>query len=141
MDKENFFETFIGLLQRIMNNPTHDQLSNSSKGEIALMIYISDHENVSPGQLIEVLKVGSGRVANALKNLEKKDYIIRKNDNEDHRKTIIFLTEKGKNFVTKSKEEGRKNIFSIYDALGEEDSEHLLRIIEKLINAKEGSNV
>lgn len=141
MDKENFFETFIGLLQRIMNNPTHDQLSNSSKGEIALMIYISDHENVSPGQLIEVLKVGSGRVANALKNLEKKDYIIRKNANDDHRKTIIFLTEKGKNFVTKSKEEGRKNIFSIYDALGEEDSEHLLRIIEKLINAKEGSNV
>lgn len=141
MDKENFFETFIGLLQRIMNNPTHDQLSNSSKGEIALMIYISNHDNVSPGQLIEVLKVGSGRVANALKNLEKKDYIIRKNANDDHRKTIIFLTEKGKNFVTKSKEEGRKNIFSIYDALGEEDSEHLLRIIEKLINAKEGSNV
>lgn len=141
MDKENFFETFIGLLQRIMNNPTHDQLSNSSKGEIALMIYISNHDNVSPGQLSEVLKVGSGRVANALKNLEKKDYIIRKNANDDHRKTIIFLTEKGKNFVTKSKEEGRKNIFSIYDALGEEDSEHLLRIIEKLINAKEGSNV
>ena len=141
MDKENFFETFIGLLQRIMNNPTHDQLSNSSKGEIALMIYISNHDNVSPGQLSEVLKVGSGRVANALKNLEKKYYIIRKNDNEDHRKTIIFLTEKGKEFVTKSKEEGRKNIFSIYDALGEEDSEHLLRIIEKLINAKEDSNV
>ena len=141
MDKENFFETFIGLLQRIMNNPTHDQLSNSSKGEIALMIYISNHDNVSPGQLSEVLKVGSGRVANALKNLEKKVYIIRKNDNEDHRKTIIFLTEKGKEFVTKSKEEGRKNIFSIYDALGEEDSEHLLRIIEKLINAKEDSNV
>lgn len=137
MDKEMFFEKFIEILQRIMNNPTHDQLNNSSKGENALMIYIYEHENVSPGQLIEVLKVGSGRVANALKNLEKKDYIIRKSDSSDHRKTIIFLTEKGKDVVIKCKEEGKKNIFSIYDALGEDDSEQLLRIVEKLINAKE----
>ena len=140
MTKEEFFEKFIELTQRIMNNPTHDQLNNLSKGEIALMIYISDHNNVSPGQLIDVLKVGSGRIANALKNLERKKYIVRLDNENDRRKTIIHLTDEGKEFVEKSKEEGKKNIFSIYEALGEDDSENLIRIINKLVKAKEELN-
>lgn len=140
MTKEEFFKKFIELAQRIMNNPTHNQLNNLSKGEIALMSYIYDHNNVSPGQLIDVLKVGSGRVANALKDLERKKYIIRLNDESDHRKTILYLTDEGKEFVKKSKEEGKKNIFSIYESLGEDDSENLIRIINKLVNAKENLN-
>ncbi len=140
MTKEEFFENFIELTRRIMNNPTHDQLNNLSKGENALMIYISDHNNVSPGQLIDILKVGSGRVANALKSLERKKYIVRLDDANDRRKTIIQLTDEGKEFVKKSKEEGKKNIFSIYESLGEDDSENLIRIINKLVKAKENLN-
>ncbi len=136
-----FIDEFANLIKRSLNSTPHEFLNASNKGEIALMIYINQHDNVTPGELMSALNVGSGRIANALKNLEKKENIIRLKDENDKRKTYIYLTDKGKEIVMSNLDMARKYILSIYEVLGEFDAKNLIRIMKKLVAAKENNNV
>lgn len=141
MSKEVFLTEFKELIKRSLNSTSHKFLNTANKGEVALMIYIYSNENVTPGELINVLNVGSGRIANALKNLEKKGNIIRVKDKFDKRKTFIYLTNKGKEIVSINLKKSKENIISIYKLLGDEDALNLIRIMRKLVDAKEKNNV
>jgi len=54
---------------------------------------------MTPGDLSLKLRVGSGRIANALKTLERKGYVIRRSDKEDRRRTLVSLTDAGYAFI------------------------------------------
>lgn len=137
MTKEEFLKSFVALLGGFMKSSIYEKLKISSKGELALLSYLSKYHSVTPGELIDILHVGSGRVANALSNLERKQYIERKKDENDKRKTIVTITEKGSSIIKEKKREFRERAYIIYDILGSEDVESLLRIMKKFESARE----
>ena len=88
---------------RIFRKRNHliHQVKELDKGENGILqtlfIYEEIHQkNLTPGELCAIQQLTSGRIASTLKNLEKKAFIKRMMAEDDRRKTIIKLTEKGK---------------------------------------------
>lgn len=98
-----------------------------------LFIYEEIHQkNLTPGELCEIQQLTSGRIASTLKNLEKKAFIKRMMAEDDRRKTIIKLTEKGKIVAKRIMDDIAMNINKMIHKLGEHDSQEFLRILNRL---------
>lgn len=119
-----------------------------SEGERAILynLYHSPGGLYS-GTLAERLHVGTGRIGNALKTLEKKKFITRQTDKKDKRRVLVKLTEAGKEHMADIESHvlaNQKNILAVY---GEERMEHFLVELEALLDAietvdkKEAENV
>jgi DNA-binding MarR family transcriptional regulator len=98
-----------------------------------LFIYEEIHQkNLTPGELCAIQQLTSGRIASTLKNLEKKAFIKRMMAEDDRRKTIIKLTEKGKIVAKRIIDDIAMSINKMIHKLGEHDSQEFLRILNRL---------
>ena len=98
-----------------------------------LFIYEEIHQkNLTPGELCAIQQLTSGRIASTLKNLEKKAFIKRMMAEDDRRKTIIKLTEKGKIVAKIIIDDIAMSINKMIHKLGEHDSQEFLRILNRL---------
>lgn len=98
-----------------------------------LFIYEEIHQkNLTPGELCAIQQLTSGRIASTLKNLEKKAFIKRMMAEDDRRKTIIKLTEKGKIVAKRIMDDIAMSINKMIHKLGEHDSQEFLRILNRL---------
>lgn len=107
-----------------------------AKGEKAILFALEKSGGTStPGDLAEILQVGSGRIGNALKSLEAKGYITRKQSPLDRRVTLVSLTEKGREFGREKHRQFRAFVEEIANSIGEEDARELNRILRKINGA------
>ena len=91
-----------------------------------------EKENVTVGQLGNILHLDNGTLTPLLKNLEKEGYIKRKRSKEDERVMTISITEKGNAL----KEKCRNIPFecaSHNTSLTEDESKELYRLLYKLL--------
>lgn len=132
-NRSKFIQSFVQEIGTHLVSKDHERMMVLGKGEGRIIGYLGSHsETVTPGELSEILNVGSGRIANALKNLETKKLVIRKTDSLDKRRTIVQLTEKGNDSFQCVKNEMTERIGQIFDKLGEEDALSLLRLLRKM---------
>jgi DNA-binding MarR family transcriptional regulator len=68
-----------------------------------------------------------------LGSLEKRGYILRETDTGNRRKIIIILTPKGRTAVDKAKQGMDDLVSHIITRLGEEDSRHLVRLMDRFV--------
>lgn len=132
---DEFLTTFFGILGKATHRPTHKQLISFGTGEGKLVVYLLHHpEGVSSGELGKVLDVGSGRTANALKNLEKKGVIKRKADPKDNRRVLVTLTVKGRRISEERQKEIRKRATTILTEIGKEKANLFLKLLDEFAN-------
>ncbi len=118
-------------------NPFIYQVKELDKGENGILQTLFIYEeiyqkNLTPGELCEIQQLTSGRIASTLKNIEKKSFIKRMMAEDDRRKTIIQLTEKGKLVAKRIIDDIAMNINKMINKLGEHDSQEFLRILNRL---------
>jgi len=108
----------------------------NASGEYSIL-YMMYHEpdSHSAGELAERLDLSPGRVANVLKALEKKDLIERKKDPSDGRRTMVTLTQKGKEYICQTYTQAIDVYHSLIEEIGEHDTREFLRITKKLLEA------
>ena len=71
-----------------------------------ILMYLARNDTVpSQKELADEFHVSKAAIANTMKHLEKSGYICRVTDEEDTRKNIINITEKGRNIVEMSRSE------------------------------------
>ncbi|SHJ65644.1 DNA-binding transcriptional regulator, MarR family [Anaerocolumna jejuensis DSM 15929] len=104
-----------------------------NKGEdgVLLWMHYNKKNNVFAGELAENLGLSSGRIANILKNLEKKKYIVRGSDAKDMRKVSVILTDNGRVHITGVYQKAIDQHEKIFRALGERDSLEFIRILKR----------
>ena len=124
---------------RIFRKRNHliHRVKELDKGESGILqtlfIYEEIHQkNLTPGELCAIQQLTSGRIASTLKNLEKKAFIKRMMAEDDRRKTIIKLTEKGKIVAKRIIDDIAMSINKMIHKLGEHDSQEFLRILNRL---------
>ena len=124
---------------RIFRKRNHliHQVKELDKGENGILqtlfIYEEIHQkNLTPSELCAIQQLTSGRIASTLKNLEKKAFIKRMMAEDDRRKTIIKLTEKGKIVAKRIIDDIAMSINKMIHKLGEHDSQEFLRILNRL---------
>ncbi len=135
MDYKMFFEELVNIISD--TNKPIDEIKELAQGEMGILcsLFLKREQglmSLTSGQLSSLLKVSTGRVAIALKALEKKGYIERHIDTEDRRKINVNLTEQGLIFAKKEYEKVMDTIKKVFEELGEDDAKEFLRLIKKV---------
>ena len=135
MKKEEFAEFLFDQLKPTNAKSLTDALNNFSRGEVGVLSYlVFDKSEASAGELSEKLNVSTARIASILNSLENKEYITRKIDDFDKRKTLVVITEKGRNLAISTKKEITNMLFKIIDEVGYDDIKEYIRILKKIRN-------
>ena len=114
--------------------PSLDEPRNFTRGEIGILIYLHFvRDGASAGELSEYLSVSTGRIATALKGLEKKGFIIRRRDTTDKRRVIVCITDPGRKFVIEGHNKGIEMTEKYLRKLSEEEAEEFVRLVKLII--------
>ncbi|MCC8182357.1 MAG: winged helix DNA-binding protein [Clostridiales bacterium] len=135
MDAQTRAEELIQMVTQSMHAMVQAHAEQVTRGEGALLSYLATkHDGASAGELREALEVGSGRVSNALKNLENKGLVMRVPSARDGRVVLVYLTEQGRTVITAKYERLLRRVSELLEDIGEDDSAELLRLTRKVID-------
>lgn len=135
MNYEEIAENLFLKLKLNTSTSLTDFLNEFSRGEIGVLSYLAfDKNEASSGELSEKLNVTTARIASILNSLENKDYIKRKDDNLDKRKTIVVITDKGKELANNTKKDIIDKIVKVIKEIGYDELEEYARIALKIRN-------
>ncbi|MGN0071695.1 MAG: MarR family winged helix-turn-helix transcriptional regulator [Atopobiaceae bacterium] len=113
---------------------------NVSHGEIGVLGYLVSHGGAAaPSDLAEALNVTASRIANTLKALQKKGYIVRDINPQDRRGVIVSITDAGKAYGEANYQETVANTAHLLSALSAEEQAELARLAEKIASSLEES--
>lgn len=106
----------------------------SAVGQDRILIYLyKENDHILVGDLTNELQMSTGRIANILKELERKGYILRIQQREDKRKYEVCLTKSGKNYSRELYADMIASHKALMEQLGEADGEQFLRLSEKVL--------
>lgn len=110
------------------------ELSSSiSQGESGVLLYLLNaNSNVSQSELSEKLGVTMPRIVAVINTLQKKELIEKNVDSTDKRKSIISITNKGKDNIIKKKKDAIKFIENVIKELDEQEIEQYIAISKKI---------
>lgn len=105
---------------------------------------IQKHAEKTPGikvsELAKRMEVTMPAVSKMLSLVEEKNYIERITDRSDRRVVYINLTDNGKNIIETASEKMEEMTNRVLGAMGEEDTETLVRLLNKLYIILEREN-
>jgi MarR family transcriptional regulator, organic hydroperoxide resistance regulator len=106
-----------------------------TRGEMGILVFLNfNKDGVTSGDLSEGLSVSTGRIATALKSLEKKGLILRRTDLEDKRRVIVFITGEGKKLVLDKQHFGIERMTKALKKLNEKEAVEFVRLVKKIIS-------
>lgn len=105
---------------------------NSIHGEMGVMwaLYQAE-EPLTPGELAEATRLTSARVANILRALEEKGWVVRRHSSADRRRVEVSLTPEGRRVHDGRRQERDRRLAAFLRELGADDAAQLVRIVRK----------
>lgn len=135
MDAQAQAEELIQLVTQSMHGLVQEHAEQVTRGEGTLLSYLAmKHDGATAGELREAMEVGSGRVSNALKNLEGKGLVMRVSSARDGRVVQVYLTERGRAVITARYQRLLRQVSELLEGVGENDCAELLRLTRKVID-------
>lgn len=102
-------------------------------GEMGILINLSGSgSGKTPGELSRIMNVSTGRVASALKSLEKKKFIERVPSLSDKRCVTVRLTAEGRDYAFRKHSDAVTEVVKILGYLGENDAAEAARLLRKV---------
>lgn len=134
MTREDYYKQIFDLTRQINMYVERDTHFALSRGEGGILCALKQNpDGLTPGELSKIMDVGTGRIGNALKNMENKGIILRKDDSNDRRKTVVTLTEKGYALVSELQTNFESRIGYVIDTMGKENFEKYLSLSKEFI--------
>ena len=140
IDKENISLSLLFMLFLKYQNTYYKYLLMDKEitiQQLPILLKILDHEYIYQKEIGADLKMDNGLVTRNIRKLEDLGYVNRIEDNENRRQNKISLTEKGRKFTVKLRDEGierEENIIKNTSISREELIDIFLEILE---NSKE----
>lgn len=128
-------ETYLGeelynLLADLLNRRMNRTVLDSIRGEYGVLRHLATVEDgATAGTLSEQLHVVPGRMTDILNSLEAKQWIERRQDDEDRRRVKVYITRKGLGKAESVRATIRKEYEGMFQILGQEDTEELIRLL------------
>lgn len=108
-----------------------------TKAEFYLMNMLYDGKPANVTVLANRLRVSKTTVSKLIHCVEGKGYVQRITDSNDRRITYIQLTEQGKTLTRSCILSHKKSLVDMVDRIGEEDTNELIRIMNKIVEKGE----
>ncbi|MEB3103914.1 MarR family winged helix-turn-helix transcriptional regulator [Ferviditalea candida] len=128
-----FYTNILGLLDQ------HLPDSEFSLSEALVLYEIGHTENSTAKKLIEELKIDPGYLSRIIKRFERHSLIYREQSGEDGRVYYLYLTDRGKDTLSKLNELSDSQIRQIIGGLSEQDQTNVVEsmgIIAKTLSRK-----
>lgn len=104
----------------------------AARGEAQILLMLAHrNEAVCAGELTEHVGLTSGRVANILKQLERKGYIERTPGTDDRRKVLVCLTASGRQYAKQVYQKEMDGYARLLRVLGGQDAQEFVRLIKQ----------
>lgn len=133
MNYEKTAETLFEQLRTRSSSSLTDILNEFNRGEVGVLSYLAfEKDEASAGELSEKLNVTTARIASILNSLENKKFIKRKEDNSDKRKTLVVITDKGKELANNTKKEIINKIILVIKEVGYNEINEYVKIALKI---------
>lgn len=100
------------------------------RGQDNILDILFQYDSLSQKRLQEILGIEAGSLSEILSKLEQRDLITRYKDNQDKRKSIISLTQKG---IDKAQHK-KSNDEDLFDMLDEQEKKELSVILNKVLD-------
>ncbi|MCL2712221.1 MAG: MarR family transcriptional regulator [Methanomassiliicoccaceae archaeon] len=140
IDYEKLAEELLRNMRTVGTAQRQRSINEGVHGEAFVLQFIRENDCVIPGKISEAMSISSARIAAALNSLEDKEFITRNIDNEDRRRIIVKLTEKGKDHADEQRKGYIRQIKGILIALGEDDAKEYVRILGKMAKVLSGTD-
>lgn len=115
-----------------------EELLSVTRGQSGILNFLDRNpKGVNSGELARMLGVGTGRIGNALKEMERKGTITRRVNAKDNRCVIVKITPKGRAEVQARKDEFYRNIGFVLEKVGCEKVSAMLETMEEISRAQE----
>jgi len=135
MDYNKLAAELVGNLRALSRAGPQRAIDDVLHGEAFILIYIQNRDgDVLPGEISAIMDVSSARVAAALNSMEKKGLITRRIDDNDRRKILVGITEKGREQAEKYQATVTGIAANVLELLGENDAKEYIRITGRLVN-------
>ncbi len=135
MDYENMAKELMSIMEKDHRLTRHVREPIGGEAFVLFVIFRCGGYT-TPSEISYTTGVSTARVAATLKNLEKKELIMREIDTEDRRKVQIRITNKGEKEVEKNYNQLLNNTIKMLSYLGEDDSKEFIRIKKRLLERK-----
>lgn len=127
------------LLQIFRRSGIYDRPHDEDLNDADIMIlycigFCEDLKHIKLSDIATRLKVTLPAVTHKVQTLEHAGLIKKEKDTKDKRITYVKLTDKGQTYVVSSKKTYYQPLKLILESIGEEDTQHLIRILEKISN-------
>ena len=130
-----FYTNILGLLERHMLD------SEFSLSEVRILYEIGQTRQCTSKKLIEELKVDSGYLSRMIKHFEKQGLTYRVKSKEDGRLYYLYLTDLGKETLTKLNIQSDRQIIQLISALRAPEKKRLvegMQMIEHILSPESG---
>lgn len=130
-EKINLGEELYSLLAELLNRRMNRAVQDSIRGEYGTLHYLTYVQNgVSAGTLTQQLHVVPGRMTDILSSLERKGLVERRRCEQDKRRVLVYVTDKGRKAAKQKREAIRQEYAGLLEQLGREDTEELIRLLK-----------
>lgn len=109
-------------------------------GQFAVMEALYSKGRLSTGEVMEKILSTSGNIPVIVKNLEKDGFITRKQDEDDKRRFILDLTDKGKDLMDEIVPENLKFMDELISLWDDDEKEELIILMNKFRRKYEEEN-
>ncbi len=106
----------------------HDVTSS----QIMLLFLLSQSEEMTMGQIAQMLDLTPRAITGLVTGLERKQFISRSKDKHDHRVIWVKLSATGKSFLKVARPDASAKLGKLFEVLSKKEQIELVRIIEKL---------
>lgn len=133
MDIEAMAMTLLRLMEALPRRAPQNWLEAFSRGELFLLNYLYSNGGTAwPSILSDAMQTSTARIAAALNSLERKGWVRREPDHDDHRRKVVHLTTEGSEYIEKCRSNVLRNVTKLFSELGDEDTSEYLRITQRM---------
>ena len=100
------------------------------------LYFVSRNPNMTVAELLSILKITKQSLARVLRQLIDSGYIIQSEGQNDRRKRLLFVTEKGKNLVLALSQPQSNRIQNALETLEPEAKRNVLKFLSSMIGAQ-----
>ena len=97
------------------------------------LYFVSRNPGMTVAELLSILKITKQSLARVLRQLIDSGYILQTEGENDRRKRLLFVTEKGKELVLALSEPQSKRIYNAFDTLDPEAKSTVINFLNAMI--------
>jgi len=109
-----------------------EKVHDVTSSQILAIFIISQEEQITMGQLAQMLDLTPRAITGLMTGLEKKKLVTRTKDQSDGRITWLSLSEDGRGFLKNVRPDASRKLSGLFEVLTKKEQIELVRIIEKL---------